>query len=119
MTDDEIPDAVDKEKEYAEHLDKAYKLLPAEFVSRMMDDVWSFGLLLAGGQVLGVAHIDDVRQAADGSLWLEVELLEVSPVRSDRSWGLWSNGLVLAPTSRIKASVAVAHVVCAVELADT
>jgi hypothetical protein len=53
-------------------ISKAAALLPAWFVPRMMSDEWSFGLLLNNGFVLAVSHIKAVRQAADGSIRLDV-----------------------------------------------
>jgi hypothetical protein len=106
----------DAQDEYAQHLDKCSKLLPAWFVGRMTFDNWHFGLALTTGQVLYVEHLSDVRQAVDGSLWLEVVLYG----QADADTHLWKFGkLIGAPTSRKHASVNAAHVVFVVELADT
>ena len=92
-------------------LGRCQQLLPAWFVPRMMDDTWVFGLLLSTGRVLAVEHIDEVHQAADGSLWVDVDMRE-GPVDT------WPT-VIHAPTSRTRASVNVAHIVCALELSDT
>lgn len=97
----------------------ATRLLPAWFTARMMTDNWSFGLLLTTGQVLCIHAIDNIVQAADGSIWLDVEM------QSEGSWGLPDDTSIsgvpalVSPTSRTKASVNAASVVAAFELADT
>jgi hypothetical protein len=93
------------------------RLLPAWFVPRMMQDAWSFGLLLTTGHVLCIETIERIRQAADGSLWLDVSMIrDVSFLRE--IWGKNLN-LIGAPTDRLTASVNAAHVIWAFELADT
>lgn len=97
--------------------DEFCRLLPAWFTPRMLDDEWAFGLLLVTGVVLGISHIERVVQAADGSLWLDVDMMEnYASVSIHKDF--WSS-VVVAPTSRLRASVNAAHVVAAVELADT
>jgi hypothetical protein len=91
--------------------------LPAWFAERMHNDVWAFGLLLTTGRVLAIESIADLSQAADGSLWLDVELLQSWDVDQPTKKG-WPE-LMTCPTDRTTCSVALAHVVCAVELADT
>lgn len=108
--------------DYQRDLDRMHGILPTWFVGRMIDDEWSFGLLLVTGQMLAIAHIVDVRQAADGSIWLDVRMLDLDDVDSlTRSFsGLkhWPKALG-APTSRLQASVNAAQVVCAFDIADT
>jgi hypothetical protein len=59
-------------------------------ISRMMDDVWSFGLLLATEHVLAIASIDAV-QAAGGLRWPNVSMLETSAFPRRRGRGrCWS-----------------------------
>lgn len=101
--------------EHYEHITKSTRLLPAWFVPRMMDDNWFFGLLLTTGQTLAISQIDGVCQAADGSIWLKVTMLDETYKHSVVHW----ENLIGAPTSRLTASINAAHVVCAVELADT
>jgi hypothetical protein len=60
--------------DYAARLERCAKFLPAWFVPRMMDDTWVFGLLLSTGPTLAIEHIDNVSQAADGSLWVDVTM---------------------------------------------
>ena len=92
-------------------------LLPSWFVPRMATDQWCFGLLLPGGVVMVITHISNVTQAADGSIWLDVEMDEgdfwVDRVRNQ---GLTP---LLSPTSRTTASVNAAQVIAAFEMADT
>jgi hypothetical protein len=105
--------------EYDEHLKRTYAILPAWFVGRMSDDTWSFGLLLVTGHVIGISTINNIHQAADGSIWLDVEMLDDDAMfPSSSRMRHWPKPLT-APTSRLTASINAAHVVCAVELADT
>ncbi len=98
-------------------VESARRLLPSWFVPRMMTDVWSFGLQLSTGIVLAIEQITAVTQAADGSLWLDVQMVEdPTGLPQGSHQGL---RIVGAPNSRKSASVAVAHVVWAFELAYT
>ena len=97
-------------------IEEAAKVLPARFVPRMMGDEWFFGLFMSDGSVLGISGIDEIHRDASGQLWLDVRMLDGLVV-------LHGNGaplnLRLAPTSRLNASVAVRHIMYAIELADT
>jgi hypothetical protein len=62
--------------EYVRELDEVARLLPAWFVPRMCGDEWFFGLLVTGGFVLAISHLNDVRRGADGSIWLDVEMID-------------------------------------------
>lgn len=96
------------------------KLLPAWFCERMAGDVWSFGLLLTTGHMLHIQRICDVKQAADHSLWLDVELAPPGDTAfGDMAAKCGWPAFLPAPTTREMCSVAVAQIVCAVELADT
>jgi hypothetical protein len=100
-------------------MDRMSRLLPAWFNERMANDAWAFGLLLTTQRVLHVETILDVSQAADGSLWLDVRLGKQGSVNA---LGVTRAGwppLAHSPTDRDTCSVAVSHIVCAVELADT
>lgn len=88
----------------------ARQVLPTWFVDRMMTDTWWFGLMMSNGTVIGIHRILSVDQAADGTIWLTVELLSDTP-GDDR--------VFIAPTSRLTASINASHVVAAYELADT
>jgi DNA-binding XRE family transcriptional regulator len=72
-------------EEYAE---VASRLLPAWFIPRMMTDTWSFGLTLVTGLTLAISSILDVQQAADGSIWLDVRMLNCEGSRP--SPGRWN-----------------------------
>jgi len=89
---------------------QARKVLPTWFVDRMMTDTWWFGLMMSNGTVIGIHRILNVDQAADGTIWLTVELLSDTP-GDDR--------VFIAPTSRLTASINASHVVAAYELVDT
>lgn len=100
------------EPEYDPNVRLAQKLLPSWFVTRMMTDEWYFGLLLTTGHVVAINHINKVQQAADGSIWIDVEMDIHPPSRDDlRIFG--------APVDRPTATINAAHVVWAFELADT
>lgn len=89
-------------------------LLPAWFVDRMMDDVWSFGLLTTTSAVICISCIKRIHHWLDGCLWLDVELL---PNISVELPGLT---MICAPTSeRLTASVNASQIVAAFELANT
>ncbi len=98
-----------------DEIDEVQRILPAWFVGRMMDDEWSFGLLLSCGVVLAISNIRRMHQAADGTVWLDVWMLDRLPT--------WAENLpmktIVAPTERLIASINAAHVVWAFELADT
>jgi hypothetical protein len=94
----------------------AARLLPAWFVERLMTDTCSFGLLLSTGVILYVESITAVHQAADQSLWLDLNMGMGDDLTRT---GLWGFPLASAPTSRPQASVNAAHVVAAFELTDT
>lgn len=91
------------------------QLLPAWFVPRMMDDVWSFGLLLTNGSILCITSIIGVHKDATGNIWLDVDMMEERPFCAGHSTGPF----MIAPTSRTTASVNATHIVAAFELADT
>lgn len=105
---------------YDDKWERRRELLPAWFLERMALDSWQFGLMLTTGCVLYVESIADVTQAADGSLWLDVRLgsgPDESCAENAAKCG-WPK-MLTCPTSREMCSVALAHVVCVVELADT
>src|SRR5260370_22598359 len=81
-------------------LKNAKKLLPAWFVPRMMSDEWQFGLLLTTGDILCISTINEVRQAADGAVWLDVEMLDGASYEPEES-----RFLVAPISSRLTASV--------------
>lgn len=105
------------EGETSEWVVRAVALLPAWFVPRMIMDEWHFGLMLTTGQVLCISRIDDVKQAADGSIWLDVTMLPDN-FGSEHVYGRVMCPMV-APTHRLEASINAAHVVAAFELADS
>jgi len=95
---------------------EAIALLPAWFVSRMMTDVWYFGLILDSGFGLAIDRITRVTRAADGSIWLDVNMLDQPTAKRLCPPSMT---LVGAPSKRTAASVAATHVVWALELTDT
>lgn len=103
---------LDVEQTIEQTIEQAEALLPAWFVRRMMNDTWSFGLCLADGSILAISTILNVTRDATGALWLDVEM------QLDEQMHYSIAGRA-APTTRTTASVAVAHVMFAMELADT
>ena len=94
----------------------AHRLLPAWFTVRMMTDSWQFGLFTSSGHVILIETILDVHRSDDDELWLDVELLNSIP---NPYRGIDMTKVLVSPTSRTMASVAVRHIVAAFELADT
>ncbi|MDX2242561.1 MAG: hypothetical protein NW224_17880 [Leptolyngbyaceae cyanobacterium bins.302] len=107
---DEASMAIDDDDEDLPQAMQARQMLPTWFVERMMTDTWWFGLMMSNGTVIGIHRILSVDQAADGTIWLTVELLSDTP-EDDR--------IFIAPTSRLTASINASHVVAAYELLDT
>jgi hypothetical protein len=105
-----------------DEVEQAAKLLPAWFVPRMMQDEWVFGLLLITGQVLVIYNLSAVHQAADGTIWLDVQMEEKEKGRAlEPELGDTPSRLnyLFSPTKRTTASINAAHVVAAFELAST
>ncbi|ADE15880.1 hypothetical protein Nhal_2815 [Nitrosococcus halophilus Nc 4] len=99
---------------------KAEELLPAWFIERMMNDTWFFGVLLDTGQMLGIEHINKVRQAANGDVWIDVEMLEHRQFRVEYLPDSWKGvKLLCSPTSRTDTSINTRHIVAVFDLADT
>lgn len=101
---------------YADILKKAEKLLPAWFVPRMMMDEWFFGLVMTNGDILAVQTIDQVSQAADDTIWLDIYLLTDDYVSMK---DLREFRVVTALEDRQRASVNASHVLYALELANS
>ena len=104
----------------------AVELLPAWFIPRMMTDNWTFGLLTDTGITFAISSIDRVHKAADGQLWIDVELIKIDIGREPFFAKTYEHpghpkqlNVVTAPTGRTQASIAVSHIVAAFELADT
>jgi hypothetical protein len=103
-----------------ENAEAASRLLPAWFIPRMMTDDWSFGLTLVSGFTLAISSIIDVQQAADGSIWLDVRMLNCEEARGLPQGDGTHWKLLASPTKdRRTASVAAVYIVAAVELAYT
>jgi len=113
VTRTESSELEDEEEDYPASTMEAMELLPAWFVKRMMTDAWHFGLLTTSGTVIGIHQIHRTYQAADGSIWIDVELMSVYPP------AVAENNMFIAPTSRTQASINTSHIVTAFELADT
>jgi len=113
VTRTESSELEDEEEDYPASTMEAMELLPAWFVKRMMTDAWHFGLLTTSGTVIGIHQIHRTYQAADGSIWIDVELMSVYPP------AVAENSMFIAPTSRTQASINTSHIVTAFELADT
>jgi hypothetical protein len=105
-------------------IERAAALLPAWFIPRMMEDHWTFGLLLVTSDVLVIENITDVHQAADGGLWIDVQLSGhdgfIASSHKHPGFAVWRKLRMLsAPTDRLSATVNAAHIVAALELSDS
>ena len=92
-------------------------LLPVWFTSRMMNDQWSFGLLMITGDVIAVQSIASVKQDAGGNLWIDAILInsEEQLLPDDIN----GHRIFAAPTSRKDVTINASHIVAAFELGDT
>lgn len=95
------------------HKDHYYNKAPPWFMGRMLTDVWSFGLLMCDGTVIGIQAIEHIKQTADGTIWIDVTLMD------SISWPDDFTKKFVAPTSRLEASINTSHIMAAFELADT
>ena len=102
------------EVNWSEEGQKYIDLLPAWFTERMLCDMWSFGLLMITGDVIGIESITSITQDATGNLWLNATLLKDSLLED-----IGGRKILFAPTSRLETSINASHVVAAFELADT
>lgn len=91
----------------------AFRMLPAGFIRQWLGERGTYGLLLSNGIWLGISEIEELHKAADGSLWIDVRMLENAGLVNE----VWGQKVVIAPTRSI-ISINVAHVVCALKLAD-
>ena len=95
-------------------LDAARDLLPGWFAERIAREPARFGVLLATRQVLIVDGVRAVRQAADGAVWIDAEL--VVPHRKEGfPWGHFPV-LTSSGPDRALCTIAAAHVVAIVEV---
>ncbi len=113
ITRTENSEIEEEEEDYPASTMDAMELLPAWFVKRMMTDAWHFGLLTTSGSIIGIHQIHRTYQAADGSIWIDVELMSIYPPTVAEA------SMFIAPTSRTQASINTSHIVTAFELADT
>jgi hypothetical protein len=93
----------------------AKALLPAWFIVRMMQDAWVFGLMLTNGQIIMISSIEEVRQAKDSSIWIDVTLRQHKEALTVPA----IPNLFGAPTARLKASINAGNIAMAFELTDT
>lgn len=99
---------------YPDKMQEAFAKLPVGIVDRLLGDTWSFGLMLNSGTTVIIDQLEDIVQAADGSLWLEVTLATEAP------WTIRKlNKAFLAPTDRKRAAIALASVAAIFEASDS
>jgi len=98
-------------------MDEAKSILPGWFSERIMQDVWAFGLLMSDGTIISIQAIEAINQASDGSIWLDVRLMD--PSDGMAGWLKNVDKKLVAPTDRLKASINASHVMAAFELANT
>lgn len=90
-------------------------MLPAWFTERMMEDVWSFGLLMITGDVIAIENINALIRDASGNIWLDATM----QLTNSSMQQVNGHPIFTSPTSRTNISINAAHVVAAFELADT
>ena len=97
--------------------ERAKRLLPAWFVGRMMGDRRNFAFLMATGDMVHFETILDVHKAADGSLWVDVALVDGVPMSNQ---GCSTKGRhIVTPVDRQIASINIGHIALAFETAET
>ena len=109
----------------------AIRILGAWFVGRMMEDQWTFGLRMVDGSTIVITHIKAVTIAANGSIWLDVELVDreswpsasargfIEAAHDRKAGATHPVGFVQAMCERRSATINAAHVIMAYELSDT
>jgi hypothetical protein len=93
----------------------APKLLPAWFVTRMIDSIGDFAFLLTTGDVVHFVTINAIRQDVSGELWVDVALATKAPDQSGARHG-WIWRRAAAGGGDISASIQAAHIFAAVDL---
>ncbi len=88
-------------------------VMPAWFAGRMMADQWQFALLLSTGHTMLIRRIDAIHVSPTGQTLIDVEMSEDAPEVSVPGTPFGS------PTGRTRATIGLAHVVAAFEVADT
>lgn len=90
---------------------KAVEVVPAWYTSRMMDEHWLFGLLVADGRVITIKKIKAV---SDDGQWMDVELAEAD--EAEKHAAKLGKPVYAVASDRTTASVRVASIVAAVDL---
>ena len=80
----------------------------------MMQDSWTFGLLVTGNVVIVIECINHIREHG-GIIWLDVTMATKKPLAK----GPLGRDLMVSPTDRTAASIRADSVIAAFELADT
>jgi hypothetical protein len=106
-------DNFEDQENYEDWLLERLKQLPAWFAGRMMEDVWTFGVMLSNGVTLVCSTLNQIHQAADGSLWLDFEMA------THKAYCDTIKNQISSPTERTSVSVNANHIVAVFELADT
>ena len=88
------------------------------FIPRMMHDTWSFGLLLDNGLIMCITHISDIKEVY-GQQYVDVEMDTSIPAEALHLKRIDSSRFLIAPTERTTASVRLASIVAAFDLAST
>ncbi|HWL82457.1 MAG TPA: hypothetical protein VNR89_16030 [Roseomonas sp.] len=89
------------------------EVMPAWFAGRMMADDWRFALLLSTGQVMLIRRIEAVHLSPHGMVLVDVDM------QREAEGFTAPGGVLVAPTGRVRATVNLAHVVAAYEVADS
>jgi hypothetical protein len=91
-------------------------LLPAWFTTRMMSEVWNYGLLTVTGDILAISRINNINRDEAGNLWLDAEMVNYHVRGGDES--RITSKILVSPTERTNVSINAAHIVAAFELTD-
>ena len=94
------------------------ELLPAWFTTRMMSDVWVFGLIIGPRTMVVISTIHAIRQDANGGLWLDAEMHDDVGFEAEKNFPGW-NFITAISGDRDDISINASHVIGALELAST
>lgn len=101
----------DKDRKQAGSADR---ILPAWFVSQMMKEPGKYGLMLTGGNIIAVERILKLHTAVDGTIWLDVRMVETG----DYVPGSLDRRVFTAPSDALEASVNASAIVAAFTFAN-
>jgi len=90
---------------------KAGEVVPAWYTSRMMDEHWLFGLVVADGRIIAIKKIKAV---SDDGAWMDVELAEAD--EAEEHAAKFGKPIYAVAPDRTTASIQVSSIVAAMDL---